>query len=288
MNGKIVVRGLLITGFLAFAGNISCGNRDEAYKKPESFIVDPDTGEYFVSNVNGVPIEMDKNGYITKLDKNLKIIKQEFIKSSDGGVDLNAPKGLAIIGDILYVTDIVSIRGYNKKTGENVADISLKDKGADFLNDITADKYGNLFASDMNANIIFKIDTVNGNKISEFFKGDALERPNGLVFDTKTGDLIVASFEGKILNISKDGKIASYIEKNFVALDGIDFDNDGNLYVSSFQEGEIYKITPDKQVTTIKKGLKSPADISVDKAKNLLLIPLMGADKIETFDLKSK
>jgi sugar lactone lactonase YvrE len=273
---------------LVFAGNISCGNRDETYKKPESFIVDPETGEYFVSNVNGVPAERDNNGYITRLDKNLKVVNKEFVKNGTDGIDLNAPKGLAIVGDVLYVTDISSVRGYNKRTGKNVADINLKDKGAIFLNDIVADKEGNIFVSDMTANIIYRIETANGNKISELYKGQELDQPNGLIFDPKTGDLLIASWGGKVLQVGKDGKISPYVAREFVRLDGIDFDNDGNIYVSSFQLGEIYKLTPDKQVTTIKKGLKSPADISVDRAKNLLLIPLMGADKIETFDLKSK
>jgi hypothetical protein len=285
MKNKQMIMALFIVVIFVFAGNISCKGKDGTYKKPESFIVDPETGEYFVSNVNGVPIQRDKNGFITKLDKNLKVVNSEFIKSGAGDVDLNAPKGLAIIGDVLYVTDIFNVRGYNKKTGENVADIDLKNKGAQFLNDIVADKDGNLYVSDMDANIIFKIETKNGDKISEFCNSKELQRPNGLVLDPNNGDLIIAAFEGSILTVGKDGKIKPYVDRKFVCLDGIDFDNNGNLYVSDFQVGEIYKITPDKQITTIKKDLKSPADISVDKAKNLLLIPLMGADKIETFDL---
>jgi hypothetical protein len=285
MNSKNLIHAVSLIVLLVVAGSISCKGKDETYKKPESFIVDPETGEYFVSNVNGVPIQRDKNGFITKLDKDLKIINAEFIKSGTGDIDLNAPKGLAIIGDVLYVTDILNVRGYNKKTGENVTDFDLKDKGAQFLNDIVADKDGNLYVSDMDADIIFKIETKNGDKISEFCNSKDLQRPNGLIFEPKTDDLIVASFDGKVLMVGKDGKISSYVDRKFVALDGIDFDNNGNLYVSDFQVGEIYKITPDKQITTIKKGLKSPADISVDRAKNLLLIPLMGADKIETLDL---
>ena len=288
MSNKKIAFSLFIFFMLVFAGNISCRDRNETLKKPESFIVDEETGEYFVSNVNGVPAERDKNGFITKLDKNLNVISKEFIKNGTGGIELNAPKGMVIIGDILYVTDISSVRGYNKKTGENTADIDLKDKGAKFLNDITADRDENLYISDMTANIIYKIETKNGNKVSEFCRGEELDQPNGLAFDPKTGDLLVAAWGGKFLSIDKDGKISFFLEEKKVGLDGIDYDDAGNIYVSSFQEGEIYKITPDKQITIYKKGLKTPADISVDRKKGLLLAPLMSVDKIETFDLKSK
>ncbi len=268
--------------------SVSCGTKEETYKKPESFVVDPATGEYYVSNVNGIPSEKDQNGFIVKLDKDLKIVDAAFIESGGNGVDLNAPKGMAIVGEVLYVTDITSVRGYDKKTGENVVDLDLEDRGAKFLNDITADEDGNLYVSDMTSNVIFKIETKNDNAVSEHRKGNELEQPNGLAIDPKTGDLVIAAWRGKILVLDEEGNLKPYVDKEFVAPDGIDFDDEGNLYVSSFQLGEIYKITSDKKVTTIKKGLDSPADISVDRKKGLLLVPLMGANKITTIDLKEE
>ncbi len=287
MNRKWTIFVFLLIISLSIAGNISCGDKEETYRKPESFIVDPQTGEYFVSNVNGIPAEKDQNGFIVKLDKDMNVIDKAFIQSGTGGVDLNAPKGMAIVGDILYVTDITSVRGYDKNTGENIVDLNFENRGARFLNDITADEDGNLYVSDMTSSIIYKIDTDN-NAVSEYMKGQELKQPNGLVIDPKTGKLVIALWGGKILVLDKEGKLETYIDKTFRALDGIDFDKDGNLYVSSFKLGEIYKITPDRKVTTIRKGLKSPADISVDKEKNLLLVPVMGANKIETIDLKGK
>lgn len=286
MSNKKFLFVLFTLLIFAFAGNISCRGKDETFKKPESFIVDTETGEYFVSNVNGIPAERDKNGYITKLDKDLKVIKKEFIKSGTDGVDLHAPKGLAIIGDILYVTDITNVRAYNKKTGENILDIDFKDKGAKFLNDITADKEGNIFISDMTSNIIYKIETQNSNRISIFAKGEQLNQPNGLMIHPESGELLIASWGGTILSADKDGKVKPFVDDKKDGLDGIDYDNEGNIYVSSFQEGEIYKITPDKKLSIFKKGLTTPADISVDRKKNILLVPLMSEDKIETFELK--
>ena len=272
---------------IAIAINTSCGNEEETYSKPESIIVDPETGNYYVSNVNGIPADKDQNGYIVKLDKDLNVLKKAFIQSSDD-VELNAPKGMAIVGKVLYVTDITSVRGYNKETGENVVDLDFEDRGAKYLNDIVADDNGNLYVSDMTTNTIFRIDTGNDHSVSVLIEGDELNQPNGLVIDPQTGNLVIAAWRGKILVLDDEGNLKPYIDREFTTLDGIDFDTAGNLYVSSFQLGEIYRITPDKRVTTIKKGLNSPADISIDHKKGLLLIPDMGANAIETIDLKKE
>ena len=64
---------------------------------PESFIVDPETGNYFISNINGGPADKDNNGFITKLDPDGKVIALKFIDASKG-TPLHAPKGLAIVG----------------------------------------------------------------------------------------------------------------------------------------------------------------------------------------------
>ncbi len=288
MNEKCRIFAFFLVLLLVTAGTMSCGCKDKkgggVYKNPESFIVDPETGSYFISNVNGSPSKKDGNGFIVKLDRDLDVIDGAFI-SSGGGVDLNAPKGMAIVGDTLYVTDITSVRGYDKETGRNVADIDLSGRGARFLNDMVADKDGSLYVSAMHTNTIYKIDTGNDNDVSVHKRGSKLDSPNGLVIEPDMGDLIVATWGGKILRIDKDGKITTYVSGEYKGLDGIDYDKEGNLYVSSFTEGKIYRITPEKKVTTIKKGLKTPADISVDRKNNLLLVPLMDAGKIITIDL---
>jgi len=43
-------------------------------KDPAAFIVDPTTGNYFISSENGQPTERDNNGFITKLGPDGKII----------------------------------------------------------------------------------------------------------------------------------------------------------------------------------------------------------------------
>lgn len=258
-------------------------------KTPESFIADPSTGNYFISNINsGGPNGKDDDGFITKLDKDGKIIALTFIDGKNKEITLNAPKGLDIIGNVLYVTDIDFVRGFDKETGKLLHDIDFKPFNASSLNDLTHDSVGNLYVSGWFGNVIFKIDTKNNHKVSVIAKGNSLGAPNGLNIHPKTNKLITVTWEsGKVQEIDSSGSIKILIEdKRFKNLDGIDFDNNGNMFVSSFTGGEVYKITPDLKIEIFLKGLTSPADINIDRKNNLLLIPSFEGNSARTAEIK--
>ena len=82
---------------------------------PESFILDPEDGAYYVSNINGTPTDKDGNGYISRIGSNGKIVIQKFIGGQKTPL-LDAPKGLVVSGKYLVVTDIDSVKAFNKKT----------------------------------------------------------------------------------------------------------------------------------------------------------------------------
>ncbi len=258
-------------------------------KTPESFIADPTTGNYFISNINGKPTEKDNNGFITKLDRTGKIIKLKFVEGGKDGVTLHAPKGLAIIDNVLYVTDIDTVKSFDKETGNPVHNLDLTEVGPVFLNDLTHDSEGNLYVTDMVANMILKIETRNGQKTSILVKDPHLGGPNGIVVNPQTGNLIVATWDtGSILEVDPTGQIRFLLSsKGLKNLDGIDLDDAGNIYTSSFTDGRIYKISPDfKRVKLFKEGLTTPADINLDRANQLVLIPSFNGNKARTEKLK--
>lgn len=261
---------------------------------PESFIADPDTGDYYISNINGSPNEKDNNGFITKLDKNGKVIPLKFIEGGRGGVTLHAPKGLSLIGSVLYATDVDTVRGFDKESGRPLHNIDLKGMGALFLNDLTKDDQGNLYASDTTVfadpkapGTIFKIDTKNQNKATILIRDPALGPPNGLVVHPKTKLLLANTWgAGRILEIAKDGKIRTFMEDaGWKDLDGLDYDSMGNLYVSSFTGGTIYRIAPDLKVESVKSGLTTPADINLDRKGNMILVPSFNGNSAMTIPI---
>src|SRR3954464_15694699 len=98
---------------------------------PESARYDRDLDVWFVSNVNGTPTAKDNNGYISRLRPDGTPYNLKFIEGGKKGITLNAPKGLAIKGDTLWVADIDFARAFNKRTGEPITNVST---GAKFLN----------------------------------------------------------------------------------------------------------------------------------------------------------
>src|SRR2546428_12403574 len=79
-------------------------------KDPAAFIVDPATGNYFISSENGQPTDRDNNGFITQLGPDGKIINLKFIEGGAGGATLHAPQGLAVLGRTLYLSDTEQVR----------------------------------------------------------------------------------------------------------------------------------------------------------------------------------
>jgi sugar lactone lactonase YvrE len=261
---------------------------------PESVIVDPKTGDYYISNIQGAPTERDNNGFITRLDKTGKVATLQFVAGGKG-TELHAPKGLAIVGNVLYVTDIDRVRGFDKTTGAPLHDIDLKKLGALFLNDLAADDQGNLYVSDTATFIdpkavgtIFKIETRVQHRASVYVRDRALGSPNGLMIQPKTKRLLANTWgTGKILEIGHDKRIKTLVEDaTWKDLDGMDYDNAGNIYLSSFTGGTVYKVDSNLTVSVVKGGLTTPADIQLDRQANLILIPSLDGNTVTTITLQ--
>ena len=275
---------------LALAGSFTAVEELHAFqvkglKTPESFIADPGGGGYFISNINGKPTDKNNNGFITKLDETGKIVSLKFIEGGVENITLHAPKGLDIIGDTLYVTDIDFVRGFDKKTGKLLYDLDLTRFGASFLNDLTHDPEGNLYVTDMKSHMILKILTQGDHQAFILAQDPSLKGPNGIVFQPSTGKLVVVTWNsGSILEVDPTGRIKVLLDSpGLKNLDGVDIDETGNFYVSSFTDGRIYTITPDfKKVRLLKEGLTTPADINLDRAHHRLLIPLFNQDQAWT------
>ena len=77
----------------------------------------------------------------------------------------------------------------------------------------------------------------------------------------------VTALEGEVVRIIYAEPWVKVTDDHEILLEGPSFDRDGNLYVSSVYTGEIFKITPDKEVTSFFKdeGVRSMASIDIHK-----------------------
>ena len=71
----------------------------------------------------------------------------KFIEGGKKGVTLNAPKGLAISGDTLWVADIDFARAFNKRTGAAIANVGAQGR-VKFLNGAAVGPDGAIYMTD--------------------------------------------------------------------------------------------------------------------------------------------
>ena len=289
-SGPVALAVLLLPGLLAPALALQV----TGLQSPQSFVAGGGCDCYFISNINGEPDARDNNGFITKLDRDGKVIAAQFIHGGDGETVLHAPKGMAIVKQLLYVADLDALRAFDAQTGKPVATVSFSGQpGPIALVDVAADPQGLLYASDMDANVIYRIDPAKQYAVSVLARDAALAGPRGLAVHPKTGRLIAVSWhKGSIAEIAPDGTITELVSNGFFSsrfqnLDGVDFDTWGNMYVSDFTTGKIWRMRPDRHFSVIAEYLPSPAGISVDRVKNLILVPYHYGNTAEMNGLES-
>ncbi len=268
-------------------------------QSPYSFVHDPLDKGYFISSINGEAESADNNGFITKLDPNGKLLNLKFIQGGKDDVTLHAPKGMAVVEHVLYVADLDTLRGFDTTTGKPVLTLTIRSSTASqsepsqtSLSDVTFDGKGHLYCSDQKANTIYRVDPV-AQTFSVLVTDRALAGPSGLVVHPKSGQIIAVSWDkGNISEISPDGVVTELFSNGFFSnrfqnLRGVDFDRWGNMYVSDFTTGKVWRMTWDKRFQVIAEFLPSPGDLSIDRANNLILVPFELAHAAEMNGLET-
>ncbi len=277
------------TLFIFFLFFDSTGNTFEikwivdGLNEPESVVYDEMSDVLYISNINGDPLKLDKNGYITKISVNGQIMEKKWVSG------LDAPKGLAIYKNFLYVSDVnkiwkISIKDKSKEF------FLIKDAG--FLNDLVANKDGTIFASDMFKNRIYRLKN---NNINIWKQSDLLESPNGLLIEGKY--LIVATWgkikkgfktevKGKLIKVNIESRqIKKFFSTRPIGnLDGVVFNKNNGYLSTDWVNGKLFSISKKGIVIDTKNINKGAADLTTLMHKNLILIPMMQNNNLTAFE----
>ena len=248
--------------------------KDVGFKTPESVIHDTANDIYLVSNINGDPLAEDDNGFISQINPDGKVINLKWIDGSSKGIALNAPKGLAITDDKLFVADITTVRVFDRISGNPVKDITIP--GATFLNGLAAGKNSSIFVTDSGLpeanDAVYKITA--DFQVELIAKNAELNRPNGII-QCKEGKLLVVSFGGnELYKLDYEGVRDILFLSPTSGLDGLVELNDGRLAFSSWEGSAVYTYDKIGEIATLIDNVKSPAGIGYDSRRNLILIPL--------------
>ncbi|HEX4935162.1 MAG TPA: SMP-30/gluconolactonase/LRE family protein, partial [Gemmatimonadaceae bacterium] len=264
----------------------------EGFKVPESVRYDAALDAYFVSSIDGNPNQKDNNGSIVRLDAGNPTTPVDVVRGGVKGATLNAPKGMAIAGDTLWVADIDVVRAFDKNTGEAITAIDLAPMGATFLNDVAIAADGTIYVTDTGIRFSEKgelshpgkdrIFAIAGGKATVALESDSLlTRPNGIAWDGANSRFILAGFGGPDVTAWKPGeKTVAKLASGPGSYDGLEVLADGRILVTSWADSSL-SLVANGAVTKVRGGMEAPADIGVDTKRQRVAVPRFNAGRID-------
>lgn len=244
----------------------------------ESVIYNEVANILYVANIQGDPTAKDGKGFISKLTTDGKIETLEWIKG------LNAPKGMGIIGNKLFVTDITDIVEIDIEKGKIIKKYPVK--GADFLNDITTDvATGTVYFTDMKKNKIQTLATKTG-AIADFIAADSLGSPNGLYFLDANTLMLATNGDSKFKKIDLATKQVSVVTEGIDAGDGVEKVGE-NAYLVSSWTGEVFYINNGEKLKLLDTQADkiNSADIGYIPSQKILLVPTFFKNTVAAYRL---
>ncbi len=279
---KHTLLALLLSAFIPVAQAAPLSTQKiSGLKMPES-VVQATDGRVFVSEINGFGVDGDGQ---------ISVIEAGQVKLFAKGLD--DPKGLAIIGQSLYVADNkrilkLALSGTRQGQAEVFAAATAFPVTPLFLNDLEADLAGNLYVSDSGdlkgkGGAVYQINAQG--QVRLLISGQQDNRilaPNGLLMDD-TGDvLMVVDFASGILySYNLATKQLLDIADGFGGGDGVVHHANGSMFVSDWKNGKVFRLDMNGEVTPLAATYQSAADIALTKDEKVLMVPDMKAGELD-------
>ena len=245
-----------------------------------------DPGVYFISSTNG-----DDVGWVSKLAADGSMINSRW------ATDLRHPMGMRVSGKRLWINNTTEIVGLNLDNPDDR--IVHPIDGAISLNDLATDSSGHAYVSDSMNSRVVRVDLATGENST--YISTLPSSPNGVLIQ---GDrLYIASWgvmsdrpeeraewitktAGDLYWVSlKDSKKSRHIiVPELGNLDGVEIDQKGNIYVSDWESGKLYKISNGaKMVVNLGQYGQGLADIGLNSLTGELVLPVMLSSEVLFF-----
>lgn len=269
----------------------ACGGSDQpvqewelsGFENPESALPDTEAGVIYVSNVAGQPHVKDGNGFISKISLDGKMIADKWVTG------LDAPKGLEIVDERLYVADVDTLVEIDLTDGKVIARHVAA--GARILNDISADAEGRVYVSDWGGNAIWRLAD---GQFEKWLESDRLQNPNGLLVESDK--LVVAAWgamnledfstevPGRLLTVTlADKTIMELGDKPVGNLDGIEPFDAESYIVTDWVAGKVFQITRAGEAHEILALSQGTADLGYISGTRTAIIPMMMDNKVVAY-----
>lgn len=265
------------------------------FSTPESVRWDEIRDVYWVSNINGNPSQKDNNGFISRMRTDGTVDSLKFIAGGRDGVTLHAPKGIATIGDTLWVSDIDAVRAFDANTGAHIATVELARLRAVFLNDVVVGDDRAVYITD--TGIRFgrngkmtkpgkdKVFRVEGRTASLAIEADAIGGANGIAWDGANGRFVIVPFSDRTIFTWKKGDLQpTALMAGPGGHDGVEILGGGRMLVSSWADSAVHLYNGESRRAVV-TGKPNPADIGWDSRRNRVLVPLFTENTVEIWSI---
>lgn len=238
------------------------------FASPESAIYDERRDVIYVSNVNGYTV--NGLGYLSALSVDGEVITEKWL---DG---VNAPTGMAIKGDTLYVGDFNRVAEIDIPTQTIRRFYEAPDENPG-INDLALSPDGDLFVSASAANAIYRLED---GELVTWLQSDELQYANGLLADDAS--LFVAGFHLRRVDL---------ISKKIERVGGDDVLEDlesiaeapgGGFFVTMIGVKQIMHVDRSGEATPVFERSTFSADIEIIPSLSLLIAP-SGGDSVSAF-----
>jgi sugar lactone lactonase YvrE len=260
----------------------SRGLAQPALERPAAAVWHEASQNWFVSSMAGSPLVTEPDGWISRIPRRDVKVEPVFV----GG--LQAPRGIATLGDILYVAEVeaVAVISVSRRIVERRQSIPKARR----LSGVAVDGDGNIYVSDLLTNTIHVLPKAGQPQV--FLKSKDLAGPNGLWVDGT--DLLVASWgtvtDGATLQTLGPGHLQRIDLKTrrFKVFDtsaptgrlsGVARSAEG-LVVTDAGTGRVLLWSADGKVTTVREGLKECGMPGINAERGVLAVPEMGANDV--------
>ena len=276
----------IIAGVIALI-SVSVLAEQPTFSQPESAYFytsgSTDPGVYFISSTNG-----DDVGWVSKLAADGSMIDPRW------ATDLRNPMGMRVSGNRLWINNTTEVVGLNLDDPSDR--IVHPIDGAISLNDLATDSSGHAYLSDTMNSRVVRVDLATGENST--YISTLPSSPNGVLVQ---GDrLYIASWgvmsdrpeeraewitktAGDLYWVSlKDStKSRHIIVPELGNLDGVEIDQKGNIYVSDWESGKLYKISSGtKTVVGLGQYGQGLADIGLNSLTGELALPVMLSNEV--------
>lgn len=270
----------------------------DSLRNPESVAWDARRGELLVSNVNGSSTAKDGNGFISRVGMDGGLRQARLVDPTRRGTTLHAPKGMVVVGDTVWVADVDALRAFDAQTGAPIAMVNLAPLGATFLNDVAVGPDDALYVTDSGIRLagsglvehpgrdrVYRVDA--DGRPSVALENARLRMPNGIAWDADRSRFVIAPLGSDTLFAWTPGTADIVpIATGPGQYDGVAVLSGGRLLVSSGGTSAIHLFERDGTHRAVIENVPSPADFAYLPGRDLVVVPLLGANRVEWWVLR--